>query len=130
MATKQQILTKITELLEDINNQYKGLVDETGTQDDLKGDLFEATGNYFAAHAALYNKLVKNDKTDLPSEADDEVFFTPPRDTATEKTVHQAQLEEVETDDVATEDDESAETETEETETEETETEETETEET
>ncbi|MGK6351527.1 hypothetical protein [Parapedobacter sp. DT-150] len=62
MATKKQILAKITELLNDINDQYRQLESEGGEQaDDLKGDLFEATVNYFAAHATLYNKLLKRD---------------------------------------------------------------------
>lgn len=61
MATKQQIFEKIAELLDDINSQYQTLERDGDSQDSLKADLFEATVNYFAAHAALYNKMLKKD---------------------------------------------------------------------
>lgn len=59
MATKQQVLGKITDLLKDINSQFDDLEKGTGAHDSLKGDLFEATVNYFAANVAVYNKLQK-----------------------------------------------------------------------
>ena len=61
MATKQQIFEKIAELLDDINGQYQTLEGDEDSQGSLKADLFEATVNYFAAHVALYNKMLKKD---------------------------------------------------------------------
>src|SRR5690606_11117250 len=59
MATKQQVLGKIADLLNDINSQFDDLENDTVPGDSLKGDLFEATVNYFAANVAVYNKLKK-----------------------------------------------------------------------
>lgn len=92
MTTKQQVLAKIDALLKDINGQYQGLVDDKGGQDSLNGDLFEATVNYLAAHAALYNKLLKREKTDESGSANGEVYFTPPKDVEAEQAAHDAQL--------------------------------------
>src|SRR5690606_37150871 len=70
MATKQQIFKKITELLEDINEQYQAQSFEgKETEDLLRADLFEATVNYFAAHVGIYNRLLKKEKE--PSDAMD-----------------------------------------------------------
>lgn len=94
MATKQQILEKITALLQDINEQFGQLADNSAVSDDLKGDLFEATVNYFAAHVTIYNKLLKNDIS-LLSESEDEAIFTPAIDTEQENKIHAEQIEEV-----------------------------------
>ncbi|MEC3878655.1 hypothetical protein [Parapedobacter sp. 10938] len=59
MATKQQVLGKIADLLKDINNQFDNLENDTVAGDGLKTDLFEATVTYFAANVAVYNKLEK-----------------------------------------------------------------------
>ncbi len=61
MATKQQVLEKIAELLRDINDQFDDLQNDARTTDGLKADLFEATVNYLAANVAVYNKLKKAD---------------------------------------------------------------------
>lgn len=62
MATKQQIFKKITELLQDINEQYQAQAFEgKGAEDILRADLFEATVNYFAAHVGIYNRLLKKE---------------------------------------------------------------------
>src|SRR3546814_6692737 len=61
MATKQQVLEKIADLLKDINNQFDDLERDSVAGDGLKADLFEATVNYFAANVAVYNKLEKAD---------------------------------------------------------------------
>lgn len=57
MATKKQVLEKVADLLKDINDQYRDLGLDTASKGNLKGDLFEATVNYFAAYVAVYNKL-------------------------------------------------------------------------
>src|SRR5690606_30719286 len=59
MATKQQVLEKIAELLKDINHQFNELNDDEVAGDGLKTDLFEATVSYFAANVAVYNKMEK-----------------------------------------------------------------------
>lgn len=59
MATKQQLLEKIADLLKDINSQFDDLEKDSVTGDRLKTDLFEATVSYFAANVAVYNKLQK-----------------------------------------------------------------------
>ncbi|MGV3761784.1 hypothetical protein [Parapedobacter sp.] len=59
MATKQQVLEKIADLLKEINNQFDDLENDTVTGNGLETDLFEATVNYFAANVAVYNKLRK-----------------------------------------------------------------------
>ena len=69
MATKQEVLEKITTLLRDINDQFDQLTN-LSVADNLEGDLFEATVNYFAAHVAIYNKLVKSEQVVLPEAAD------------------------------------------------------------
>lgn len=80
MATKQQVLEKVTELLKDINVQYQQLQEEPSVENELKWDLFEATVDYFAAHVTLYNKLSKKDINEVEKTAKGEVFFTPPGD--------------------------------------------------
>ncbi|SEL27407.1 hypothetical protein [Parapedobacter koreensis] len=67
MATKQQVLARITALLKDINDQYEQLSGDVTTNHALKGELFESTASYFAALAALYNKLLKTDERNLPA---------------------------------------------------------------
>ncbi|WP_257670539.1 hypothetical protein [Parapedobacter tibetensis] len=119
MATKQQIFEKITELLNDINDQYDDLQADKLSEDGLETDLFEATANYFAAHVALYNKLHKRDTgevgasappiqdsdDELESEQADEpddvqqIVFTPPIDSEAEQASHAEQVEEVSSDD-------------------------------
>lgn len=94
MATKQQILEKITALLQDINDQFRQLADNSDVSDDLKGDLFEATVSYFAAHVAIYNKLLKKDIALLP-ESEDEVIFTPAIDDEREHAIHAEKVGEV-----------------------------------
>ncbi|WP_353195261.1 hypothetical protein [Parapedobacter defluvii] len=94
MATKQQILEKITVLLQDINHQFEQLADHATASDDLKGDLFEATVNYFAAHVTIYNKLLKND-TSQQLESKEETVFTPTIDSERENEIHAEQIEEV-----------------------------------
>src|SRR5690606_17266343 len=74
MATKQQVLEKIAELLRDINDQFDDLQNDAKTAEGLKADLFEATVNYFAANVAVYNKLEKADSEKKDSE---EIVFTP-----------------------------------------------------
>src|SRR5690606_24062199 len=74
MATKQQVLEKIAELLGDINDQFDDLQNDAGTADGLKADLFEATVNYFAANVTVYNKLEKAASGKKQSE---EIVFTP-----------------------------------------------------
>ena len=59
MATKQQVLGKIADLLKDINSQFSDLENDPVADDRLTIDLFEATVNYFAANVAVYNKLQK-----------------------------------------------------------------------
>ena len=59
MATKQQVLGKIADLLKDINSQFDDLEKDSVAGDSLKADLFEATVSYFAANVAVYNKLQK-----------------------------------------------------------------------
>ncbi len=115
MATKQQIFAKITELLSDINDQHQTLEHEAGSRDGLSADLFEATVNYFAAHVALYSKLVKRDISETPEEKADTqaptresrpqkveeksaITFTPTIDTETAQAVHEEQMEEVSSD--------------------------------
>lgn len=61
MATKQQVLAKIADLLQDINSQFDELQNDAVAGDGLKADLFEATVSYFAANVAVYNKLEKAD---------------------------------------------------------------------
>lgn len=62
MASKQQIFKKITELLQDINEQYQAQAFEgKAAEDILRADLFEATVNYFAAHVSIYNRLLKKE---------------------------------------------------------------------
>jgi len=92
MATKQQILEKITTLLADINDQFGQLADNP-VADDLKGDLFEATVSYFAAHVTIYNKLLKSDGSKLPESG--EAIFTPAIDAAQENAMHAGQIAEV-----------------------------------
>ena len=74
MATKQQVLEKIATLLQDINGQFAQLTDHSAVTDDLKGDLFEATVSYFAAHVTIYNKLLKQDVIEevVPAETEEE----------------------------------------------------------
>lgn len=69
MATKQQVLGKIAELLRDINDQFDDLQNDAGTSGGLKTDLFEATVNYLAANVAVYNKLEKaeNEASPVPA---------------------------------------------------------------
>lgn len=62
MATKQQAFEKITELLEDINDQYQLLEQNVDADDTLKADLFEATVSYLAAYVSIYNKLLKKEQ--------------------------------------------------------------------
>ncbi|MBK1441614.1 hypothetical protein JHJ32_16565 [Parapedobacter sp. ISTM3] len=116
MATKQQILERIAALLDDINDQYQQLADDTMPKHSLKGDLFESTTHYFAGLAALYNKMLKTDKRDVSAvsavsdeessdsqdggmekntETEKEIHFTPAIDTAEEQAIHAAQFEEV-----------------------------------
>ena len=59
MTTKQQVLGKIADLLNDINSQFGDLENDATAGDGLKADLFEATVNYFAANVTVYNKLQK-----------------------------------------------------------------------
>lgn len=94
MATKQQILEKITALLRDINDQFEELATNSAASDDLKGDLFEATVSYFAAHVTIYNKLLKKDIALLP-ESEDEAIFTPAIDAERENEIHAEQVREV-----------------------------------
>lgn len=100
MATKQQVLGKIAELLKDINHQFNELENDGVAGDGLKSDLFEATVNYFAANVAVYNKLEKAESgtsekaiqeteadfddspevdadVDVETDASDEIVFTP-----------------------------------------------------
>src|SRR5690606_12888302 len=117
MATKKQVLEKIADLLKDINNQYEELENDTAAEGNLKGDLFEATVNYFAAYAAVYNKLQKaemgmlnepqvevddNHPDQVTSNADEqeEIVFTPAIDTAEEQASHAEQVEDARTDDM------------------------------
>jgi len=67
MATKQQLLEKIADLLKDINSQFGDLENDSVAGDRLKTDLFEATVSYFAANVAVYNKLQKIE-TEEPSQ--------------------------------------------------------------
>lgn len=88
MVTKQQVLTKIADLLKDINSQFDGLEKNGVAGDDLRGDLFEATVNYFAANVAVYNKLQKAE-VEVPGNAavaveSEEIFFTPGTEDAEE----------------------------------------------
>ncbi len=112
MATKKQVLEKIADLLNDINDQYLDLENDTTGQSNLKGDLFEATVNYFAAYVAVYNKLqkaeietlggleVETDDTNEVAVADsDEIIFTPAIDSAEEQASHTEQVEDTEVDD-------------------------------
>jgi len=94
MATKQQILEKIATLLQDINDQFGQLTDHPNVADDLKGDLFEATVSYFAAHVSIYNKLLKSDNS-TAEESEDQTIFTPSLDAVQENAVHTEQMEEV-----------------------------------
>lgn len=84
MATKQQVLAKIADLLSDINSQFDDLEKGSGADGGLKTDLFEATVNYFAANVAVYNKLQKIEAVTpvAPEVAPDgteseEIVFTP-----------------------------------------------------
>ena len=84
MATKQQVLAKIADLLSDINSQFDDLEKDPGADGGLKTDLFEATVNYFAANVAVYNKLQKIEAVtpEAPAAAPDgteggEIVFTP-----------------------------------------------------
>ncbi|SFB84531.1 hypothetical protein SAMN05421747_101479 [Parapedobacter composti] len=119
MATKKQLLAKIGELIEDINGQYQELKEEGAAQEALRADLFEATTNYFAAHVAVYAKLIKDgyhpseinkrhpDAEVRPAEGTvapepsaesngaTEITFTPPIDGDREKALHAKQLSEV-----------------------------------
>lgn len=111
MATKKQVLEKIADLLKDINDQYQDLDNDTTTQGNLKGDLFEATVNYFAAYVAVYNKLqraeietlsgpeveIGDNSIEAPArDADisDEIVFTPAIDRAEEQDSHAEQVDE------------------------------------
>lgn len=94
MATKQQVLGKIADLLRDINSQFDDLEKNVVAGDGLRADLFEATVNYFAANVAVYNKLQKAEieasenaiveaESDSPESSEDdtddseEIVFTP-----------------------------------------------------
>ncbi len=98
-------------LLNDINEQYQELEHDTAERGSLGADLFEATVNYFAAHASLYSKLLKQDGVAEPVRPDNEVYFTPTKDAKADQAAHDEQLEAVadeapgQTDDVAMEPD-------------------------
>lgn len=111
MATKRQVLEKIADLLKDINDQYQDLDNDTTTQGNLKGDLFEATVNYFAAYVAVYNKLQRAEIETLSgpeveigdnsigaptrdADISDEIVFTPAIDRAEEQASHAEQIDE------------------------------------
>ncbi len=100
MATKQQVLGKIAELLRDINSQFDELENAAEAGDGLQADLFEATVNYFAANVTVYNKLQKAEsevpeepihdaeadnaesETDVDMDESEEIVFTPGIDAA------------------------------------------------
>jgi len=94
MATTEQILEKITAILQDINTQFTDLAAHSDASNELKGDLFEATVNYFAAHVTIYNKLLKSEGSETP-QSDDAVVFTPAINTEQEEAVHSQQVAEV-----------------------------------
>src|SRR5690606_36439891 len=85
---------KITAILQDVNTQFTDLAADSDASNELKGDLFEATVNYFAAHVTIYNKLLKREGSETP-QSDDPVVFTPSIDTEQEEAVHSQQVAEV-----------------------------------
>jgi AAA ATPase containing von Willebrand factor type A (vWA) domain len=99
MATKQQIFEKLTTLLQDINDQFAQLENSSTVSDDLKGDLFEATVSYFAAHVSIYNRLLKNESSRLPESEEEEILFTPAIDAGRERALHAEQIQEVSAED-------------------------------
>lgn len=64
MATKEEIYSKIGDLLEEVNELYATLGDAVESGDTVSVDLFEATVHYFAAHVALYQKQVRREQSD------------------------------------------------------------------
>ncbi len=49
-------LTKLQELLQDINEQFHALENTEGEEDSLQLELLEATSNYFLANVSVYRK--------------------------------------------------------------------------
>ncbi len=62
MITKEELLKKIGELLDELKTQHESLVTGDRATKELDAELFEANAGYFASHVSVLNKLIGNEE--------------------------------------------------------------------
>lgn len=61
MITKEELLKKIGELLDELKTQHESLITGDKAAKELEAELFEANASYFASHVSILNKLIGNE---------------------------------------------------------------------
>ena len=62
MITKDELLKKIGELLDELKTQHELLTKGNEGERKLETELFEANASYFASHVSILNKLISSDQ--------------------------------------------------------------------